>query len=415
MVMNAKEEKNKIFFHIDVNSAFLSWSAVRRLQDGEELDIRTIPAIIGGDESMRHGIVLAKSIPCKAYGIQTAEPIAMALRKCPMLKVYPSEFETYRTFSRKMMNYIRSYCPDIMQVSIDECYMDFTPISYKYEDPVICAREIKDGIKENFGFTVNIGISNKKVLAKMASDFTKPDKIHTLYDYEIKSKMWPLPIGDLYMCGKSSQRELYKLGIRTIGDLANAKRDIIELNLKSIGLILHDFANGIDDSELALVRDKEKSISHAHTIDHDVTAFEEARKILLGLSDEIGSKLRKSGFKAINVAVEIKYSDFKNVSKQRMLNTYTDNSDEIFETVIALFELIWNQDPIRLLGIRVSHLADEETPVQMSIFDFSSINEQNNKADDIIVPDKEKRDSLSKAIDEIRNKYGKDSIKRLSE
>jgi len=186
----------QIIFHIDVNSAFLSWTAVEQLKNGAKQDIREIPAIIGGDRESRHGIVLAKSVPAKKYGIITGEPIVHALRKCPEVQIYPSNHKMYREYSRQFMEFLRTYTPDIEQVSVDECYMDFTGIAHKYHSPIDAALEIKNAVHEKFGFTVNVGISVNHLLAKMASDFEKPNKVHTLFPEEIEQKMWPLPVSE---------------------------------------------------------------------------------------------------------------------------------------------------------------------------------------------------------------------------
>lgn len=225
-----------IFFHIDVNSAFLSWTALSLLQEGSGTDLRLIPSIVGGDMAKRHGVVLAKSLPAKAYGITTGEPVVNALRKCPVLVTVPPDHAMYHRRSRELMQLLSDICPDIEQVSIDECYMDYTPISKKYSSPREAARQIKDKVRDTLGFTVNVGISDRKVLAKMASDFRKPDLVHTLFAREIPEKLWPLPVSSLFLCGQSSVETLRKLGILTIGDLAHAQTDILEAHLKSHGL-----------------------------------------------------------------------------------------------------------------------------------------------------------------------------------
>ena len=195
----------RIIFHIDVNSAFLSWTSVENLRTGRGPDLRLIPAVIGGDQSSRHGIVLAKSIPAKAFGIYTSQPVAQALRLCGDLTVYPPEHELYRRFSRELMAYLKSLTPDVEQLSIDECFLDFTGIAHRYPSPVQAAHSIRDTIYARFGFTVNIGISSNKLLAKMASDFEKPNRVHTLFPSEVPEKMWPLPVGELYMAGRSEK------------------------------------------------------------------------------------------------------------------------------------------------------------------------------------------------------------------
>lgn len=400
---------DKIIFHIDVNSAFLSWSAAERLKNGDDIDLRQIPSIIGGDSSKRHGIVLAKSIPAKRFNINTAEPIANALRKCPTLVIESPNMELYRHNSQLLMDYLSQICPDLEQASIDECYMDFTSVAHMYSSYIDAANMIKDGIRNTFGFTVNIGISDKKVLAKMASDFEKPDKIHTLFSDEIKDKMWPLPISDLYMCGKSSVASLKKLGIRTIGDLACFDIGIITDNLKSQGQMLHNFANGIDNSIVETVSEKAKGIGNSTTLSNDIVKSEDAYKILLMLSGKVASRLRSNNSKGYNICVEIKYNTFKSVSHQKNIIKATSNESTIYDCACELFNQLWDNEPIRLLGIRVTKLIDDDEPYQLSIFDMDITSEHEQ---DTSVKSNSKLDDLDKAIDSIRNKYGYDAIKK---
>ena len=304
----------RIIFHIDVNSAYLSWTAVEQLKNGAKVDIRTIPAIIGGDQKSRHGIVLAKSIPAKKYGIRTGEPVANAFRKCPNLKSYPPDHQMYREYSRRLMDFLRTYTTHIEQVSVDECYMDFTEIADRFTSPVEGANEIKDEVYKRFGFTVNVGISSRKVLAKMASDFEKPNKVHTLFPEEVPVKMWPLPIGELFMAGRSSVETMKKLEIYTIGDLANTDPAILELHLKSHGRKLWEFANGLDDSEVESVRAEAKGVGNSTTLPKDLTTEEEVLPVLKDLAASVGRRLRKAGQKAGMVSVEIKYHTFNDVT-----------------------------------------------------------------------------------------------------
>ena len=239
-----------IIFHIDVNSAYLSWTAVEQLKNGADVDIRTIPAIIGGDRESRHGIVLAKSPSAKKFGIRTGEPVVNAFRKCPNLHMDPPNHRMYREYSRRLMDFLKTYTPEIEQVSVDECYMDFTGIAQRFSSPVEAAYEIKARVYEKFGFTVNVGISTNKLLAKMASDFEKPNRVHTLFPEEVKEKMWPLPVSELFMAGKSSVAILEKLEIRTIGELAQTDPKLLEFHLKSHGRTLWEFANGIGDAKV---------------------------------------------------------------------------------------------------------------------------------------------------------------------
>lgn len=390
-----------IIFHIDVNSAFLSWSALAHLEAGEGTDLRLIPSIVGGDMAKRHGVVLAKSIPAKAYGITTGEPVVHALRKCPNLVTVAPDLALYKRMSRSLMDFLSDICPDIEQVSIDECYMDYTPIAGKYSSPEAAAAYIKDTVYQKFGFTVNVGISDRKVLAKMASDFKKPNLVHTLYSWEIQDKLWPLPVSSLFMCGHSSVETLKKLGILTIGELATADPGILESHLKSHGLILWHYANGSDDSEVGPEPVKSKGIGNSATMHEDAITAEAAHKELLCLAESVGRRLRASHQLAGLVCTEIKYNTFQSVSHQALLTTPSASTDVIYEKACKLFDELWNGTPVRLLGIRTSKLVAENEPIQLNLFDY-------------VAPVSEKQQRLDAALDKIRERYGKNSIKRGS-
>lgn len=394
---------SRLIFHIDVNSAFLSWTAVEMRKQNPSVDLREIPSIIGGDKEKRHGIVLAKSIPAKAFHIQTGEPIVHALEKCRTLTIVPPDHTMYQEKSRILMNYLKTLTPDIEQVSIDECYMDFTSIAGNYESPIAAATLIKDTIYKTMGFTVNIGISDCKVLAKMASDFKKPNLVHTLFKKEIEKKMWPLDVSSLYMCGKSSVEELRKLEILTIGDLARANPDIICLHLKSHGRLLWEYANGMDNSTVEAIPESAKGIGNSTTLSKDAKDLDTIHEVLLALSDSVASRLRKSGTLAYMVSVEVKYNTFQKNSHQTTLSTPTNASNTIYDTACQLFKEVWDGTPVRLLGIRTSKLADESEPIQMSLSDFVPLQKKD-----------EKNQKLDKALDSIRQKYGSSAIVRGS-
>ncbi len=410
----------QIIFHIDVNSAYLSWSALSLLESGSDTDLRKIPSIIGGDMEKRHGVVLAKSVPAKKYGIVTGEPIVNAMRKCPSLILQSPDHRLYHQKSQALMEFLTGICPDIEQVSVDECFMDFTPIRHLYSSPEDAAAQIKDQIRSTFGFTVNIGISNQKVLAKMASDFQKPDKVHTLYTYEIKQKMWPLPVSSLYMCGKSSVQVLNNLEIRTIGDLARADKQILSAHLKSHGITLWEYANGIDSSKVNPAPQEAKGIGNSTTLSKDVTSREEAFKTLLELAESVGSRLRKAGQLAGSLTVEIKYNTFHSVSHQTTLPSASNSTGLLYETACRLFDELWDHTPIRLLGIRSAKLIDKEAPAQLSLFDFGqmTLDSETSPAQPMKgsknLPSKEKLAALDQTLDKIRQKYGDDSIVRGS-
>lgn len=394
---------SSVIFHIDVNSAYLSWTAAEKLKNGAAQDLREIPSIIGGDQKSRHGVVLAKSVPAKKYGIRTGEPVANAFRKCPNLVMEPPDHKMYRQKSAMLMEYLRSFTTKIEQVSVDECYMDFTEIASQYASPVSAAFQIKDSIREKFGFTVNIGISSNKLLAKMASDFEKPDKVHTLFPEEVLLKMWPLPIGELFMAGRSSVEALKKLEIDTIGELANADLGLIELHLKSHGKMLWEFANGIDHSEVQPEQSEAKGVGNSTTLSEDAATVEEAMKVFYKLAKSVGARLRKAGQRAGMVSMEIKYYDFRTASHQKQLLKPTNEDQVLYETACQLFKEIWSGEPVRLLGIRTAKLSAESEPEQMTLFDM-----------ELPQPPDEKHQRLNAAMEAIWKRYGNDAVKKAS-
>lgn len=388
----------RLIFHIDVNSAFLSWEAVRRLQNGSDIDLRKIPSVVGGDPSHRSSIVTAKSIPAKKYGIQTGEPVALAMRKCPDLVIVPSDFRLYTKNSDAFMNICREYAPELEKYSIDECFLDMSGTQLIYPDPINTAREIKDRIRDELGFTVNIGISCNKLLAKMASDFEKPDKIHTLFPEEIPEKMWPLPVSELFSVGKQSSQRLLKNQIRTIGDLAHTDLKLLQsiVGVKA-GQQYHDFANGIDESPVVSQSREAKSYSTATTLEENVTTLEQASAILKELADTVAFRIRQDEAKAYCISVTIRDLDFRNRSHQKHLEEATDITTEIYQTAMELFRDLWDgHTPLRLLSLGLSNISREET-MQMTLF-----------------PDeqKEKSRKLDRVMDDIRSKYGLDTISR---
>ena len=405
---------SKIIFHIDVNSAFLSWTAVEKLKNGSDVDLREIPAIIGGDEASRHGIVLAKSVSAKKYGVTTGEPVASALRKCANLVMEPPNHQMYREYSRQLMDYFKTYTPDIEQLSVDECFLDYTPIAHLYGEPVAFAHRLKDEVKERFGFTVNIGISEVKILAKMASDFQKPDRVHTLWKSEIGKKMWPLPVSELFMVGKSSLPKLRNLGIHTIGDLANTDKALLEAHFKSFGKLIWENANGIGSDVVESEEAAAKGVGNSTTLSSDVTDREQAKKVLLKLSESVSTRLRKHEFLAGNATVEIKYADFTKCSHQAPFLTPTNATSKIYGLSCELFDELWNGSPIRLLGIRTSKLQDVGEPIQMSLFDIELPKEEKQKVAEQRGPSIEKLEKLDKAMDSIKKRFGKDAIVRGS-
>ena len=389
---------SRIIFHIDVNSAFLSWDAVDRLQHGETIDLRNIPSIVGGDPKKRSGIVLAKSIPAKKFGIKTAQTLVDAFKLCPQLVSVPPRYNVYTKASKAMMTLLREYSPDIEIFSIDECFLDYTAVEKLFGSPLEAAYVMQKRIEEELGFTVNVGISTNKILAKMASDLEKPNKVHTLYPHEVQEKLWPLHISDLFMVGRSTEAKLIKYGIDTVGDLAQTDLNFLKHILKSHGEFLYNFAWGrdvsiVNDEKYSLV----KSIGNSTTIPYDITEREDAARYILSLCESVGMRLRSAEMRAFVVAIHIKTNGFDTVQKQHKMLYTISSTNDIYEEAMRLFDILWNQVPIRHLGVRVSQLK-EELPRQLYLL----------KQED------EKIETLDQTIDDLRERFGKGIISRAS-
>ncbi len=388
---------NRVIFHVDVNSAFLSWEAVERLKNEGGQDIREIPSVVAGDPRSRRGVVLAKSQMAKEFGIKTGEPLYWAVQKCPSIIIVPPHHEMYLRYSRDMLKILQSYTPLVERYSIDECFCDFTNMVKGKNETLDLAYKIKDHIKNALGFTVNVGVSTNKLLAKMASDFKKPDRVHTLYPEEIEEKMWPLPVEELFMVGKATVPKLHKMNIHTIGDLAKYDVNLVRDKLKSHGVTIWNYARGIENSPVdENSRVKSKGMGNSTTIASDVQDRENAHKILISLCEELCVRLRKSENRCYVVSVNIGLSDFTSFSRQKKLFTPTDSTKTIMDVALKLFDELWDGAPIRKLGIYLSELTDHEY-YQPSFFDI----EKN-----------EKQKALDSALDKLKEKYGSDVVTR---
>ena len=438
-----------IIFHVDVNSAFLSWEACYRKDIlGEAIDLREIPSAVGGDIAKRKGVILAKSTPAKKYDIQTGEPIVAALKKCPDLTIVKPNFGLYVKCSKAFMEILREYTPKVEQYSIDEAFMDMTGTQGLYGDPVGIAHIIKDRIYSELGFTVNIGIAHNKLLAKMAGDFKKPNLVHTLFPNKIESKMWPLPVRELFSVGKSTEKTLKLLGIKTIGELAHADVSLLKRHLKKQGEVIYRYANGIDFRPVEEVAAPNKGYSNSMTIPFDVDSVESAQHVLLSLSETVAARLRADEKEASCISVSMVDREFNHCSKQMTLIKATCSTQEIYEYACEIFEKLWDHHtPLRQLGVHTTKLADRNIH-QMSLFEQMGMSEQSLQSFTTSKPQNqealnqetlanenlkknaqnrycentsrkkhkklEKLEKLDSAIDAIRNKYGDDSIKRAT-
>lgn len=392
--------RERLIFHIDVNSAFLSWESIYRMEFlEEEVDLRTIPSAVGGNREKRHGIILAKSTPAKKYGIQTAETIVSALNKCPNLVLVPARFDWYERCSKAFIDILQEYSPDIEQCSIDEAYIDMTDTCHLFGTPMETAHKIREHIYKKLGFTVNVGISFNKLLAKMASDFEKPNLCHSLFLDEIQEKMWSLPVGELFFVGKSAKEKLDLLGIKTIGDLAQYDKRILESHLgQKYASLIHGYANGIAEDHLETEDGFNKGYGNSTTLSYDVENYDVACQVLLALSETVGTRLRADNIKCNCITVELKNNDFIRQSHQVTLKKATDSTGVIYEYACNLLKEVWDDRPLRLIGLRTTKLE------QNGYEQISFLEDKKNK----------KLERLDVAVDSIRSKYGMDAIKRAS-
>ena len=406
----------RVIFHIDVNNAFLSWTAVKMLKEGKKVDIRTIPSVIGGDEAVRHGIVLAKSQVAKKFGIKTAMPIYQAKNLCPWLEVFPSDFSTYKDYSNKLYNLFLSYTSKVQRFSIDESFLEMSNCFKNIEEElskdykgkslenelkkvyINKAEEISSEIKNSWGYTVNIGIAHNKLLAKMASDLEKPDKIHTVLDEaEMKEKLWPLPVNELLFVGKQTSTKLNKIGIKTIEDLAKFDPKVLTKVFGKYGNQMYEYANGIENSEVETIRQRPKSISQEETLAKDIKSLDEIHRVICKITNDVTYRLRKEKMKANVVCVDLRTSDFRDYSHQKKLGEATSSTKIILEQAKKLAEEMFTGEPIRQVGVKVDKLVELSEGVQISLLSGK---------------DNIKQDRLDQTLDNLSRRYGRKIIKR---
>ncbi len=404
-------EYDTVIFHIDVNSAFLSWESLLRISRGES-DLRHIPAVIGGDEAARHGIVLAKSTLAKSCGIVTGEPLMRARQKCPDLVVARPHYSHFVKCSNAFMDLLRKYAPVVEQYSIDEAFCDMTGTKKLYGDFITFAHRLKDEIYDTLGFSVNIGISTNKLLAKMASDFEKPNRVHTLFPEEIPTKLWPLSVDELFFVGSSTAAKLHRLGIHTIGELAHTDVHILTYHFKKHGEVIHDYANGRDVNILTNHHAASKGYGNSTTLSYDVTDRETARRIILSLCETVGARIRADKAYISVVSVNMTDCEFNHFSRQTTLPSSTNITEVIYDTACRLFDEGWNHAPLRLIGVSTSKAGSEKYE-QYDLFDMIPSQDSAEKSSrPAFLPRNERLEKLNGAIDRIRDRFGEDSVKR---
>ena len=391
----------RVIFHVDANSAFLSWSAAHRVMVlHEETDLREIPSVVAGDKESRHSIILAKSTPAKKYGIQTGEPLFQALEKCPDLVVIQPDYSLYVHASRSFVEMLRQFSPSVEQYSIDEAWVDMTGTERLWGSPRLAAEQMRRRINEELGFTVNIGISSNKLLAKMAGDFEKPNKVHTLFPEEMETKFWPLPVRDLFLVGAATERKLKVMGIYTIGDLAKADLRLLKKRLGKHGEVIWHFANGRNADAVTPEPAENKGYGNSTTTSRDVTSKEEAAQVFLSLCETVGMRLRRDGKCGSCVSIHLRTNEFKHFSHQTILHGATNITTEIFDAACSLFAEAWDGiTPLRQLGVQVTRLSQEPYQ-QYDIFSGMSPAQF------------EKKLRLDETVDALRDKFGEDILRR---
>jgi len=391
----------RVIFHVDANSAFLSWTAVHRVKVlGEKMDLRDIPSVVAGDKENRHGIILARSTPAKKCGIRTGEPLFQALEKCPELVVVSPDYSLYVEASRHFVAMLRQFSPNVEQYSIDEAWVDMTGTERLFGAPRLAAEKMRQRIYDELGFTVNVGISTNKLLAKMAGDFEKPNKVHTLFPEEVPVKMWPLPVRDLFLVGAATETKLKKLGIYTIGDLAKAELSVLRHRLGKHGETIWHFANGRNADAVMPEPAENKGYGNSVTTAADVTTYDMAYQVLLSLCETVAARMRKDGKCGRCICVHLRTDEFRHFSHQALLHGATNITGELFRAVCAVFEEAWDgQTPLRQLGVQVTRLATEPYQ-QYDLFSGMSPVQYERKL------------RLDEAVDSLRDKFGEDIIRR---
>lgn len=379
--------------HMDVNSAYLSWEAAYRRSLGEEGDIRALPSAIGGDKKSRHGIILAKSASAKERGVKTGETIVSARTKCPELLLYSPDYALYKHASDAFNNLLREYTPLVERYSIDESFID---LSFAGENVIALCQEIRMRIEKELGFSVNVGISQNKVLAKMASELHNQKSIETLYPDELAEKLWPLPVGEMFMIGRRMRARLAKLGIYTIGDLARADEAELLYQFGKYGVMIRNFASGEKGAPVSAHIPEEKSIGNSTTFPFDLEGAREIDEALLSLAETVAKRLRNKRKAALKMAVHYRDTNLDVMRKERVLTKSVHETEDLHREAVRLLHTFWSGERIRSLGITVGALENHEHE-SMDVFTWKRTYV---------------KDTVGLTIDALRVRYGDESVFR---
>ena len=388
---------DRIILHCDLNCFFASVELL------DKPALQNVPVAVCGDPASRHGIILAKNEPAKRLGIQTAETIWQAKKKCPGLVLLPPHHGLYREYSRRVNTIYEQYTDLVEPFGIDESWLDITGSMHLFGgDPKAIADALRRRLRQELGLTISVGVSFNKVFAKLGSDYKKPDATTVISRENWRDMVWPLPVGDLLFVGRAARRTLSQFGVETIGQLAACKPELLEQLMGKAGLQLYRYANGLDDAPVRPQHEQEpvKSVGNSTTFPENLTRWEQVRGGLQMLCDSVAARLRQQGLYCGGVAVGVRDAQFRTVSRQMRLPGPTHLMRDIYGAALELTGRIWKApNPVRLLSVTALYITDSADSYQQL---------------DLLAGDATARDrrqeQLESAMDAIRGKYGRDAI-----
>ena len=386
---------DRVILHCDMNGFYASVELLDRP------DLADKPMAVCGDPESRHGIILAKNELAKGFGVVTAETIWQARKKCPDLQLVPPHHEKYKMYSKKINQIYLQYTDMVEPFSIDESWLDVTASLQLFGSGVEIANQIRERVKRELGLTLSVGVSYNKIFAKMGSEYKKPDATTVISRENYQDLLWPMDIGEMFFVGGATAEKLRSMGIATIGDLARANPLGLEALLGKHGPMLHRYANGLDTEPVALYGQREpvKSVGNGITFKRNLVGLDDIVTAVTALADTVAARLRSQRLKAWGVKVDIKDPSFRTITRQKQLMRPTHSTADVKEAALELIQASWrvSSDPIRLLTVTAINLCDEMADEQLSLFDAP-------------VVEREKDESLDKAMDDIRRKFGDSSI-----
>ena len=385
----------RTILHADLNNCFASIESI------SHPEYRSIPFAVGGDEEMRHGIILAKNECAKKYGIKTGEPLVSARQKCPVLKVVKPHYELYDEYCTAVRNVYCEYTDQVEPFGMDESWLDVTGSALLFGSGEKIAEELRHRIKKEFDLTISVGVSFNKVFAKLGSDYKKPDAVTVINQQNFRQIVWNLPVEELLYVGRSSKATLNRVGIRTIGELAACSEGFLKTLLGKNGIMLYNFANGLDESPVKNINDCDvvKSIGHSTTTPRDMCNAEDVRLIFHLLSEQVCRRLRRHALKCEGVQIYLRTRELFGFERQMKLPVATDVSGDVCRAAMQLLTKHYNfSTPLRSVGVRAISLVPAKNPVQLSFFTDAERQQKMHR--------------IELVKDMINNRYGKHSIQR---